>query len=122
VNGASTKDDTIEGARSRLRPILMTSFAMLPGWVPLALGLGEGGEQSAPLGRGGDRRSPRRNLAPPSSPAGDLGHAPVAGMPGFQRRSILTTHIAAIFEPEPAARIAVGSWRRFTEQHARAAE
>src|SRR6201987_4423204 len=41
----------IEGPRSRLRPILMTSFAILAGMVPMALGLGEGGEQSAPLGR-----------------------------------------------------------------------
>jgi Cu/Ag efflux pump CusA len=44
-------DAAIEGARSRLRPILMTSCAMIAGMVPLALGLGEGGEQSAPLGR-----------------------------------------------------------------------
>jgi hypothetical protein len=36
---------------SRLRPILMTSFAMIAGMVPMALGLGEGGEQTAPLGR-----------------------------------------------------------------------
>ena len=35
----------------RLRPILMTSFAMIAGMVPMALGLGEGGEQTAPLGR-----------------------------------------------------------------------
>jgi multidrug efflux pump subunit AcrB len=41
----------IEGARSRLRPILMTSFAMIAGMIPMALGLGEGGEQTAPLGR-----------------------------------------------------------------------
>jgi multidrug efflux pump subunit AcrB len=41
----------IEGARSRLRAILMTSLAMIAGMMPLALGLGEGGDQSAPLGR-----------------------------------------------------------------------
>jgi multidrug efflux pump subunit AcrB len=40
-----------EGARSRLRPILMTSLAMIAGMVPMALALGEGGEQTAPLGR-----------------------------------------------------------------------
>ncbi|MFO0846872.1 MAG: efflux RND transporter permease subunit, partial [Gemmataceae bacterium] len=33
------------------RPILMTSFAMMAGMLPMALGLGEGGEQVAPLGR-----------------------------------------------------------------------
>lgn len=40
-----------EAARSRLRPILMTSFAMTAGMLPLALGLGDGGDQTAPLGR-----------------------------------------------------------------------
>ncbi len=40
-----------EGARSRLRPILMTSFAMVAGMLPMALALGEGGDQTAPLGR-----------------------------------------------------------------------
>jgi multidrug efflux pump subunit AcrB len=39
------------GATSRLRPILMTSFAMIAGMVPMALGIGEGSEQTAPLGR-----------------------------------------------------------------------
>lgn len=49
--GAAAADAAVEGARSRLRPILMTSLAMLAGMMPMALGLGEGGEQSAPLGR-----------------------------------------------------------------------
>ena len=35
----------------RLRPVLMTAIAMIIGMVPMALGLGEGGEQNAPLGR-----------------------------------------------------------------------
>jgi multidrug efflux pump subunit AcrB len=35
----------------RLRPVLMTALAMIIGMVPMALGLGEGGEQNAPLGR-----------------------------------------------------------------------
>jgi len=41
----------IEGARGRMRPILMTSCAMIAGMAPMALGFGEGGEQTAPLGR-----------------------------------------------------------------------
>jgi multidrug efflux pump subunit AcrB len=41
----------VEGARSRLRPILMTSCAMIAGMTPLALGLGSAGDQTAPLGR-----------------------------------------------------------------------
>jgi len=51
VAGREPWEAALEGARSRLRPILMTSIAMLAGMVPMALGLGEGGGQSAPLGR-----------------------------------------------------------------------
>ncbi|HEY6168452.1 MAG TPA: efflux RND transporter permease subunit [Verrucomicrobiae bacterium] len=49
--GADVVAAALEGARSRLRPILMTSCAMIAGMMPLALGLGEGGDQTAPLGR-----------------------------------------------------------------------
>jgi multidrug efflux pump subunit AcrB len=38
-------------ASTRLRPVLMTALAMIVGMIPMALGLGEGGEQNAPLGR-----------------------------------------------------------------------
>src|SRR5205814_8007447 len=38
-------------ARTRMRPILMTSMAMIAGMVPMALGIGEGSQQTAPLGR-----------------------------------------------------------------------
>ena len=41
----------LEAAQVRLRPVLMTALAMIIGMVPMALGLGEGGEQNAPLGR-----------------------------------------------------------------------
>jgi multidrug efflux pump subunit AcrB len=41
----------VDGAQSRLRPILMTSVAMIAGMLPIAIGFGEGGEQTAPLGR-----------------------------------------------------------------------
>lgn len=41
----------MDGASSRLRPILMTSIAMIAGMIPMALAIGEGGEQTAPLGR-----------------------------------------------------------------------
>lgn len=51
MTGATAQDSAVEGAQSRLRPILMTSLAMIAGMMPLALGLGEGGEQTAPLGR-----------------------------------------------------------------------
>ena len=51
LGGASASEAAVEGARSRLRPILMTSAAMIAGMVPMALGLGEGGQQTAPLGR-----------------------------------------------------------------------
>jgi multidrug efflux pump subunit AcrB len=41
----------VEGARTRVRPILMTSAAMIAGMLPMAIGLGESGQQTAPLGR-----------------------------------------------------------------------
>jgi CzcA family heavy metal efflux pump len=41
----------LEAGYARIRPVLMTAMAMIIGMVPMALGLGEGGEQNAPLGR-----------------------------------------------------------------------
>src|SRR4029077_15687800 len=41
----------LEAGFTRFRPVLMTALAMIIGMVPMALGLGDGGEQNAPLGR-----------------------------------------------------------------------
>ncbi len=49
--GLAADAAAVEGARTRVRPILMTSLAMIAGILPTALGLGESGEQIAPLGR-----------------------------------------------------------------------
>lgn len=49
--GADREQAALSGARSRVRAITMTSCAMIAGMFPLALGLGEGGDQTAPLGR-----------------------------------------------------------------------
>ena len=51
VDGAAVPEAAVTGAASRLRPILMTSCAMVAGMLPMAIGLGEGGSQTAPLGR-----------------------------------------------------------------------
>jgi len=51
ATASSSSEAAVEGARSRLRPILMTSCAMIAGMFPMALGLGQGGGQTAPLGR-----------------------------------------------------------------------
>jgi multidrug efflux pump subunit AcrB len=49
--GISAKSAAITGASARLRPVLMTSIAMIAGMVPMALGIGEGADRTAPLGR-----------------------------------------------------------------------
>ncbi len=83
----------IEAGFTRFRPVLMTALAMIIGMIPMALGLGEGGEQNAPLGRaviGGLMLATvatlgfvptlfallhnRKSSPPPSDPA--LGHHP----------------------------------------------
>src|SRR6476646_8175643 len=51
VDGTAVREAAVHGASSRLRPILMTTFAMIAGMIPMATGLGEGGQQAAPLGR-----------------------------------------------------------------------
>jgi len=49
--GAPPHDTAIHAARARLRPVLMTSAAMIAGMIPMALGIGEGADAAAPLGR-----------------------------------------------------------------------
>ncbi|HLX03423.1 MAG TPA: efflux RND transporter permease subunit [Trinickia sp.] len=49
--GAPPLTAALEAGASRIRPVLMTALAMIIGMIPMALGLGEGAEQNAPLGR-----------------------------------------------------------------------
>ncbi|HUO14366.1 MAG TPA: efflux RND transporter permease subunit, partial [Verrucomicrobiae bacterium] len=48
---ASSAEAAVFGGRTRLRPILMTSIAMIAGMIPMALAFGEGAHQTVPLGR-----------------------------------------------------------------------
>jgi len=49
--GLSSFNAALSAGRGRLRPVLMTALAMIIGMLPMSLGLGDGGEQNAPLGR-----------------------------------------------------------------------
>jgi multidrug efflux pump subunit AcrB len=51
LTGIAAADAAVAAACDRLRPILMTTCAMIAGMTPMALALGEGSEQTAPLGR-----------------------------------------------------------------------
>jgi multidrug efflux pump subunit AcrB len=50
-DGVSAAVAALEAGFTRFRPVIMTALAMIIGMVPMALGMGEGGEQNAPLGR-----------------------------------------------------------------------
>ncbi|HEU5452707.1 MAG TPA: efflux RND transporter permease subunit, partial [Terriglobales bacterium] len=50
-NGANSHDAARNAASERLRPVLMTSLAMITGMIPMALAIGRGSEETAPLGR-----------------------------------------------------------------------
>jgi CzcA family heavy metal efflux pump len=49
--GKTSSEAALEAGFTRFRPVLMTALAMIIGMLPMALGMGEGGEQNAPLGR-----------------------------------------------------------------------
>ena len=49
--GREVRDAALAAGMTRLRPVMMTALAMILGMLPMSLGLGEGGEQNAPLGR-----------------------------------------------------------------------
>ena len=51
AEGKDAAAAALEAGRTRMRPVLMTALAMIIGMLPMSLGLGEGGEQNAPLGR-----------------------------------------------------------------------
>lgn len=51
TKGTDPFQAAVTAGTTRLRPIIMTAFAMIVGMLPMALGLGEGGEQNAPLAR-----------------------------------------------------------------------
>jgi CzcA family heavy metal efflux pump len=51
AEGKNALEAAVEAGFVRIRPVIMTALAMIIGMVPMAIGLGEGGEQNAPLGR-----------------------------------------------------------------------
>jgi multidrug efflux pump subunit AcrB len=61
TEGMDSLGAALEAGFTRFRPVLMTALAMIIGMVPMALGLGDGGEQNAPLGPGGHWRPAFRN-------------------------------------------------------------
>jgi len=51
AKGRDAREAALAAGMTRLRPVLMTALAMIIGMLPMSLGIGEGGEQNAPLGR-----------------------------------------------------------------------
>jgi multidrug efflux pump subunit AcrB len=51
LEGMDARSAALAAGHTRIRPVLMTAAAMIIGMVPMALGIGEGGEQNSPLGR-----------------------------------------------------------------------
>ena len=71
----------LEAGFVRLRPVLMTALAMVIGMLPMALGLGEGGEQNAPLGRAVIGGLDLRHRLDPVLRPGDVQHHSPAPRP-----------------------------------------
>ncbi len=78
LRGASSDDAAVEGAKARLRPILMTATAMIAGMIPMALALGERRADRA-VGTRGDRRPLYRDARHASHPAHYLCRSAAAG-------------------------------------------
>ena len=72
----------LDAGATRIRPVLMTAMAMIIGMIPMALGLGEGAEQNAPLGPRRDRRTAVRNGFHLVLRAGDICRHPCAASNG----------------------------------------
>ena len=51
LTGKNAYESALSAGYTRLRPVVMTALAMIIGMLPMSLGVGEGGEQNAPLGR-----------------------------------------------------------------------
>jgi multidrug efflux pump subunit AcrB len=51
ARGRDARGAALAAGMTRLRPVIMTAMAMIIGMVPMAIGIGEGSEQNAPLGR-----------------------------------------------------------------------
>jgi Cu/Ag efflux pump CusA len=61
--GRSVLESVIEGALTRLRPVLMTAAVAAFGFVPMALSTSAGAEVQPPLANGGNRRNPQLNIS-----------------------------------------------------------
>ena len=76
ANGLPPMSAALEAGATRLRPVLMTALAMIIGMIPMAIGIGDGSEQNAPLGPGRDRRLAVRDSVDPVFCSGRFRHHP----------------------------------------------
>ena len=91
-DGRPLKDALIEAGRLRIRPILMTALATVLGLAPMALGLGEGSEMNAPLGRAVIGGLLVRERPPPSGHPGAACHSPTSSCRRADARVPLMRH------------------------------